>query len=406
MTVIKRTRLKFFVVMAAIIVTIVLVFCIGILVPTHVRNKASVNTTLDRMISNFDRTLPSDLPAVPDTNIPFDIDRFNDMRGFTVKLNSKFEIIEIKNSDNSYSEETITQYVASIIKSGKASGKIGDLEYLLRDTQNGKILACLDVSIEDSIFKELFRTVLFVGGGGILLLLVLVWFLSYWIIKPTAEALIKQKRFISEAGHELKTPLSVISASVELLQKNNDGTNSEKWLEIIKQQTDKMSVMTTELLTLSKLDETEAVIKTEFDLSQTVLTEALAFEGVAFESGKKLICDTDNGLIYRGDAGAVRQAVGILCDNAVKYSEPGCEITVRLKKQAAKIILSVSNAENSIKKEEIPLFFERFYRGSDSRAQTNGAGLGLAILKLLADKNKWELDVDISQNNVIFSIIF
>lgn len=403
MTVIKRTRIKFFAVMSAIIIIIISVFCVCILLPTYTRNVAAAKSVLENMVINFDVKPPSVIPGISDENRP---DRFNDIRGFSVKLDAGFEIIAIKSNDNLYTEDVIREYVASVKESGSTSGRIGDLEYLLRDTQGGIILAFLDVGIENSMFNQVFNVVILAGSGGIAVLLILVWFLSFWIIKPTAEAFQKQKRFVSEAGHELKTPLSVISASIELMKNNGDETENKKWLEVIRQQSDKMSIMTTELLTLSKLEETKASIKTEVDLYQTVLTEVLAFESVAFESGKTITCDADGDIIYKGDAQAIRQAVRILCDNAIKHSEPSCEIVVRLKKQASKIVFSVSNAAPAVKKEEIPLLFERFYRGSESRAETAGTGLGLAILKTLAEKNGWDLKTDIDQKTITFSIIF
>ena len=409
MTVIKRTRLKFFTVMAAIIIVIVMVFCASILISTHSRNNNTANITLEKMVSSFksDRfdELPDNPPDKPsDGRIPGD--RFNDMRGFTVKLNSDFEIAEVRHNSDVFTETEITEYVAQIRETGKLDGKIDSLKFMIKDTQEGKILAGIDTSMENSMYKELLTTVLLVGGGGIIVLLILVWFLSYWIIKPAAEAFQKQKRFISDAGHELKTPLTVISASLDLLQKSSNEADNEKWLKSIKEQTDKMNEMTAELLTLSKIDETEKITKTEFDLSQAVLTEVLAFESVAYEQGKTLVCETDDGINYKGNYQAVRQAVGILCDNAIKYSNPNRKIEAQLKRQPSKIIFSVSNEGDTVNKDEIPLIFERFFRGSESRAESNGAGLGLAILKTLAERNGWKLDVYVEQNKITFSIIF
>ncbi|MCL2798202.1 MAG: HAMP domain-containing histidine kinase [Firmicutes bacterium] len=414
MTIIKRTRLKLFAVMAVIIFTIITAFCASILISTYSKNANTAYTALEQMIlsSNVpDRpgstnlpSFPNDRPNPPNTQIPGD--RFNDMRGFTVKLNPDFSIVEARFSTAVFTEAEISEYVKRIHKTERSDGEVDNIKFLIKDTQNGKILVCLDTSVENALFRELLITVLLAGGGGLIILLVLVWFLSYWIIKPTAAAFSKQKRFISEAGHELKTPLTVISASLELLQRNFDGTDDEKWIKNIKDQAAKMNAMTSQLLALSKIDETEQIAKTEFDLSQIVLSECLAFESVAFESGKTFICETDNDLIYKGNCLAVRQAVGILCDNAIKYSVPNGRIEAWLRKQSSKLVFTVSNESNAVKKEEIPLLFERFFRGSESRADIGGAGLGLAILKRLAEQNGWKTDVAMNQNIITFSIIF
>ena len=407
MTIIKKTRLKFAGVMAGIVFVIVSGFCASILISTHSRNTNAGNMTLEQMVKTdrFDQR-PDDMPDLPPSDGQIPSDRFNDMRGFTVKFNSDFEIIVSRYNSAVFTETEIEEYIAQILKTGKSSGEIGNMKFLIKDTQDGKILACLDTSVENSMYNELLTTVLLVGSGGVIILLVLIWFLSYWLIKPAAEAFQKQKRFISEAGHELKTPLTVISTSLELLQKSTNVADNEKWLRNIKEQAEKMNIMTTGLLTLSKIDEAEKVEKTAFDLSQAVLTESLAFESVAYEQGKTLICETDKDLDYNGDIVAVRQAVGILCDNAIKHSNPNGKIEVLLKRQSSKIILSVLNESDTVNKDEIPLLFERFYRGSESRSSIGGAGLGLAILKTLAEQNGWKLDVDFEQGKITFSIIF
>jgi signal transduction histidine kinase len=192
-----------------------------------------------------------------------------------------------------------------------------------------------------------------------------------------------------------------------LIQKSEDEAANKARLKIIKEQTDKMSVMAAELLTLSKIDETETkVMTTQFDISQMTLTEILSCESVVFEHNKVLDYETGKDIIYKGDAGAVRQAVGILCDNAIKHSDEGGVIEIRLKKQGTKPALHISNTGSTVKEEEIPMLFERFYRGSESRAEVDGSGLGLAILKALAEKNGWELDVSTSGDKITFSIIF
>lgn len=410
MTIIKQTRLKFTAATATIVFAIVFAFCASILVSTYSRNATAAHTALAEMLSNFgvpDRPGYFDPfgPAPPNSGYILG-DRFNYMRGFTVKLNSNFDIIAARYSTSVFTESEITEYVAQIHQTGSSDGKIGDLQFLTKASHDGKIIACLDTSVETAMFNGLLRTVLLAGGSGMFVLLVLIWLLSYWIVKPAAEAFQKQKRFISEAGHELKTPLTVISASLELLLKSSSEDDKEKLLKNIQEQSDKMRVMASELLALSKIDENVHITKTEFDLSQTVLTESLAFESVAFENGKTLLCETDEKLVYKGNHQAVRQAVGILCDNAIKHSSPNGTIYVQLKKQTSKLIFSVSNTSDTIDKDEIPLIFARFYRGSKSRASSSGTGLGLAILKTHAEQNGWTTNATIERDRVTFSIIF
>lgn len=395
---IKRIRLQFFAVMAAIVFIIIALFCLGILFFTNSRNTESINNALDKMVSDFYTSKP----------ITSFSDRLNNLRGFTVRMTLSYEIFEIR-SNYYFTEEEIRTYIDQVKYIVKNNGTIDTLEYRIITFEREIIFVGLDTSIEKEMFNQLLTTVLLAGSSGTLALFIIIWFLSYWIVKPAATAFIRQKRFISEAGHEFKTPLTVISAGLELVKKSNDASTQEKWIRNIKEQTDKMTIMTADLLALSKIDEDKnIVIKTKFDLSQTVLTEALTFESVAYERGKRFIFEIDDDLICKSDPQSVRQAVRILCDNAIKHSDPYDSIKVQLKRQTSKISLSVSNTASKVNKEELPLLFERFYRGSDSRAETQGTGLGLSILKTLADRNGWKLDVDLSaseQAKISFTII-
>ncbi|MCL2140431.1 MAG: HAMP domain-containing histidine kinase [Dehalococcoidia bacterium] len=404
---INRARLHFFVVMATIVSVIIAVFCGIILLSTYSRNTEATASALEKMVSDFeqDRPFPS-RPLVE--SFP---DRFNNVRGFTVEVNSSFTITRIRIEGSLFSEEEIVQFVTSVVNTHKTKGNIGDLAFLVKEAYGNRIIAIIDMGIENALYNELFITVLLAGGGGTLVLLAIIWFLSYWVIKPVSAALDKQKRFISEAGHELKTPLTVISAGLELAQKSCDQDSRDQWNTTIKEQTERMSVMVSDLLSLSKIDENNVkVVKSKFDLSQTVMMSVLEFEGVAYENGKTFSYAVKEGILYKGDQNAVRQAIGILCDNAIKHSLPNDTITISLEKTLSKTTLGVSNSQNVVEKGELSLLFERFYRSSGSRSLTQGAGLGLSILHALAERQSWTLNVDIKEHNqkeiITFSIAF
>jgi len=328
--------------------------------------------------------------------------QMNDVRSFAVILDSDNDIIR-KPTVTYYTEQEIETYIAQILN-GKTP------KHFLVSQKNigsGKLIAWVDRSIEAKEFNSLTLTVCLVGVGGMLLLLVLVWFLSFWIVRPAVQGIEKQKRFISEASHELKTPLTIISAGVELLQKQKgNNTDAKKWLNDIKIQTEKMTVMTAALLSLSRLSETTEVPKADFDMSQAVEQCVLSFDSVAYEQGKELLHDLDANVAYKGNAIAISQAVSILCDNAIKHSNAKAIIKVTLKKQNGRITLSVINTGDGITESEMPFLFDRFYRGSESRAETQGTGLGLAILKTLAEQNGWKIDVKSNADKTVFSILF
>lgn len=246
---------------------------------------------------------------------------------------------------------------------------------------------------------NLFWIVLGVGAGCLAVLLVAAWFLSHLVVRPAKQSLDRQTRFIQEASHEIKTPLTIILTGVELLEKEKLSPNATKWLGNIKQQADKMNAMATDLLELSKIDEKTQTTQTEFDLGATILSTLLGFENVTH-------INVVEGINYRGNPKDTAQAISILCDNAIKHSAEPSQITVELKKQASRYCFTITNPSTELGTDEIPHMFERFWRGSEARARTQGHGLGLAILKRLADKNGWRIDAKKDADTISISILF
>lgn len=405
---IKKTRLKFFAVTSGISVLIIIIFCGTIIITTRLRDLADARKVLDGIVWAFENRLPA--MEIPDDILPKEKQdetriKINDFRTFVIKIDYSGMIDKSSLPKTSYfTEEEIENYVERILGNNKLSGFL----VVQKDSLGGKIIAAMDISIENEAFNRLLLMVLFLGTGGILVLLILIWFLSYWMVKPAEQSLAKQKRFVSEASHELKTPLTVISAGVELLQKEKGlSSDAKRWLADIKSQAKKMTKMTTDMLSLSKIEEQPERSDAEFDLSGVIHTTALTFESVAFEQDKSFICDNiEEGIQYKGNIKDVCKAIQILCDNAIKHSSEKAIIKIDLKKQNGKTILSVMNTGGNIIEEEIPLLFERFHRGSESRAQVAGAGLGLAILKTLAQQNGWKYDVKVNGDKITFSITF
>ncbi|MDR1093079.1 MAG: HAMP domain-containing histidine kinase [Clostridiales bacterium] len=400
---IRKTRLKFFFVTAAIVVVMVSAFCAAVLVNAAAGDAARARLALEKAIREYE--MPHAGQGRPGT--------FNDARIFAVKLDGSGAVVGVK-SAGFYSEPDILAHIAAITADGAASGKIGDLRFLIADADadGGRILAAIDTGIENESFRRLTPVVLLSGGGGILLLSAAAWFLSFWIVKPLAAGLEKQKRFISEASHELKTPLTVISAGAELLRRQigekADRAAMGKWLGEIQAQTERMAAMAADLLSLSKLDEGgSGKTPAAFDLPRAVLNAVLPFEAVAFERGKAFRYDIQTGLPYKGDPKAVAQAVGILCDNALKHSDEGGTVEIALKNRNGRAVLSVSNTGGgAVNKAELPLLFERFYRGAAARAETNGSGLGLSVLKAVAEKNNWRVKVETNGGVIAFTLAF
>ena len=361
------------------------------------RNINEGREALTSIVTAFENRLVGEEPDGDGIRI-IQTNRRNSFVVLVIENNGEWELSNPVHISTHFSQEELLGYARQILN----TGNLEDFITQVRNTDDGKIVAGVYMGLENEAFASLTLTVLSIGVGGLVLLFILVWLLSYWIVNPAKESLQKQARFISEASHEIKTPLTIISAGLELLDGEKLSTTARKWVDDIRIQTAKMSTMTTGLLEMSKLNEGITTIQTEFDLSSIVLSSALGFESVAFEQDKTFKVDVPDGITHRGDLQAISQAVSILCDNAIKYSDDKSDIEIKLVGRT----LTVTNINTIIRQNELPLLFERFYRGSESRTKTQGAGLGLAILKDLADKNSWRIDVKKENNKIRFHVTF
>jgi signal transduction histidine kinase len=237
------------------------------------------------------------------------------------------------------------------------------------------------------------------------LLFFIVWALSFKVFSPIKEAFFKQKQFISNASHELKTPLTIISANADVLSQDVDN----QWLQNIKDQANRMNDLVADMLSLAKIDEGKIRIKKEkFNISQIVLGSSLPFDAVAFEKGKTLTLNVEDNIEYFGDIQSVKNIVNILIDNAVKHADNGGDVNLTLKKESTKIVLSVFNTGSQIPDDDVDKIFERFYRGDTSRSRdSGGSGLGLSIAKSIADRNKWKISAKSKLNeSMVITVIF
>lgn len=227
------------------------------------------------------------------------------------------------------------------------------------------------------------------------LLCLLVLFFSAVVCKPILENMERQKRFISDASHELKTPLAIINASADVLK----GQADEKWLNNIKEQTNRMNTLVNDMLSLAKLEESiDSIKKENFDISEEIINCALPFEALSFEKGARISYNVQENIRVNTDRNAVKLLVNILMDNACKYVDEKGKILVTLTKKKNLIVFSVFNTGSNVPDQDSARIFERFYRADQARSRENGgSGLGLAIAKGLANKNKWKIYADSKQ---------
>lgn len=292
------------------------------------------------------------------------------------------------------------------------SSSIGTFLYIKKDTSQGSLVALADITRDLQTAGNL----LLISGGIYLLSIVVsalvAWFLAERSVRPVEEAFEAQKHFIADAGHELKTPVSVVAANADALA-GEIGEN--KWLGYIKSETQRMAGLINDLLYLAKSDAGRMpLLHSSMDLSRVVAAASLPFESIVFEQEKQLELDIEEGVEWIGDSGGISQVVVILLDNAIKNSPAGARIRVSLSMEANRWgqgrfgkrhshpVLTVWNQGEGLSREEMALVFKRFYRGDSSRTrETGGHGLGLSIAQAIARAHQGSIAVEGQQGSWI-----
>lgn len=285
--------------------------------------------------------------------------------------------------------QTAIEYAQSVFNDKSSRGSVGDYRYIIYPLGDEVHIIFLDYGREMSSFRTFLFTSTGVGIIGLLAVLLLLIILSERIVKPFSENYEKQKQFITDAGHELKTPLTIIYADVEVLEMD---MGENEWLHDIKNQTKRLAQLTNSLILLSRMEEQPQVEKIEFPISDLAEEALGTFQALAKTYNKTISGQIEPMLSMTGDEKSICQLITILLDNAVKYSNDGGEIKLFLKKQKNAIHLGVFNTVESISRDDIAHLFDRFYRTDKSRnSKTGGYGLGLSIASAIVNTHKGKI---------------
>ena len=214
---------------------------------------------------------------------------------------------------------------------------------------------------------------------------VILWITSSTMVRPITEAYEKQRRFITDAGHDIKTPITIINSDTELLEMD---VGENEWLEDIKKQTSRLTSLTTELIYLSKMEETEKVPHSDFPLSEIAEEVVNSFGSLAITNRVALYSSVTPALFYNGHADSIRKLLNLLLDNAIKYSPEGERVDFVVKKQGRTITIKVSNRAPNLNPKAVEHMFDRFYRSDSSRSSNGGFGIGLSVAKAIVTSHK------------------
>lgn len=269
------------------------------------------------------------------------------------------------------------------------------LRYLRRDLGLYLRMAFVDMSMEQATMREIMGSYLQIGAAALLLLLGVSILLARWATAPVARAWQQQRQFLSDASHELKTPLTVILSNAELLEAAPLGERPARWADNIRSEAKRMRSLVEEMLTLARADNAvRSAVMAETSLSDLATDCVLAFEPVAFEAGKPLESDVAPDVTVLGDGDKLRQLMGVLLDNAIKYGRDGGTITLTLRRTDRQARLTVSNPGDPIPPDQLRRLFERFYRADASRGEQSGFGLGLPIAASIASEHRGTLKAE------------
>ena len=383
---------------ASVLTVVVLVF--GIIL---VWNIVSMNRNMDILadrISEGRGRFPGDFSEnfKPDREPPQNMEKFDfitpetpfSTRHFTVFFDEEGNVDKtFTESIYSIGEDEAVEYAGKAISNGDERGWISNYRYKVFDSDSGQGIVFVDGSMNRSVFMQSTAIAGFVLLGCAALVLILVFVFSKKAVKPIAESYEKQKQFITDANHELKTPLTLILANVEIAEVE---LGKNEWLDDIRSEGYRMTELVNQLVALSRMDEDGQKISfSDIAFGELTYDTVSEFETLARAKGKNVSLNVDRNIIYNGDEILLHRLLGIIMDNAVKYCDEGGEIFVTLEKRRSKLVLSVENTYSAVGEIELAKLFDRFYRADKARKFTGGYGIGLSMAKAIVEKHKGEI---------------
>ncbi|MCD8150902.1 MAG: HAMP domain-containing histidine kinase [Clostridiales bacterium] len=384
--------------------------------PSEIRDSESgqENLPAENPLPDQDEAPADDGPEEPD-NLPTentlpDQDNFPDHDAaryllssfYSVAFDEDGQIFSVDTGSGTlYTEEQLSETANELLDTGQDEGTYGNFIYCIDTEESYTLVVLMDNTLISDSFTTLFRNTLLLGAIMVAILFACAIALSRWIIRPLEDSDRRQRQFISDAGHELKTPVSVVEANAELLARE---IGSNKWLDNIRFESSRMAGLVSELLLLLRT-ERETPPMEELNFSRLVLGGVLPFESIAFDAGREMDCRIADDITIRGNASQLNKLVSILMDNALSHSSGTGNITVMLHRDKTDTVLTISNP-GFIPEQDRAEIFSRFYRGDATRNDTGHYGLGLTIAKNIAAEHRGEIRVTCADGQVSFTVCF
>lgn len=415
---IAKLRKKFiFVIMLCVMSTISIALG-SLFVINYISYKRNVNNFLEReldMYSGFREERLPDKNRREDNDI-FSFNMFDDkpmhfLPSVCITLDYSGSVIERKINYLELSDEDIDKLANTIVTSKQKRGSVSSfgLEYLSVTEDNYTYIVAADNSFESGNIRNLFILCVISFMISFFVFFAISVMLSTWILKPVEKAWQQQNRFVSDASHELRTPITVILANLNILSSKKDDLikTQYQWIDNTKEEANRMKQLVDELLFLARSDDSQnKLVFSKIDMSELLLSRMLSFEALAFEKGISLDYEIADGLNIMGHEGNVKQLLSILLYNAMKYCSDKGRVYLKAYTAKDKTYILVQNSGDPIDEEDLKHIFERFYRTDKSRARTEGGyGLGLAIAKTIVDNMHGKISVlSDKENGTVFKL--
>lgn len=325
-------------------------------------------------------------------------------RYVVVRLTGQREVAEVDMEHiAALDREKVIQQVEQILDGGKNSGYSGYYRYqVFDDGEEGQTIVVLDCFLQLQAANNVLRLTLLASLACIAIVFLLLVFLSRRVVRPFAENLEKQRRFVTDASHELKTPLAIISANTGLLEAS---LGENRWLASTQVQVSRLDRLIGHLVELARTEETLAEEEIQpVDLSGVVAGQMEDYRLLAQTSGKELESDVAPGVTVRGAADNLKRLCTLLLDNAVKYCDSGGTIRLTLAQRGRWAVLSISNPCAGLDPAQLPRLFDRFYRADASRSRdTGGYGIGLSTARAIVGRHRGRLTAKSEDGLVVFT---
>ena len=403
----KKMRWRFIgAAMAAFTAVILTLLCF-----VNLWNYHSVTNQQDEALTRLMEVENQQMPFSPGRGAP----PFDDWSHFSPEVQYSLRFFSVHYDTNgivsrvnqdyiaSISESDAETYADTVLESGKAHGYESGYRYLVDTTEDETVVLFLNSERELQTMKSLLLITLAIAAACLVVVFGLVVLFSRRAITPYLKNMEAQKQFITNASHELKTPLTAISTSADVLAMEHD---EDEWVHNIQMQAGRLSKLITNLVTLSRLDEEDPFpVRTEFSLSDALWEISEPFVSLAQANGKTYTQDIADGLTVTGDRAAIQQMVSILLDNALKYSPGGGSISLTARRSGKKTEITVSNTTDGVRNIDATRLFDRFYRADESHSNTvSGTGIGLSIAQATVDAHGGKISAKQMGNTITFQV--